>query len=216
MQSPFEIVLMFVILILSVILHEVAHGYAANALGDPTARLSDRLTLNPIPHIDPIGSILIPALLILSGTGILFGWAKPVPYNPYNLKNQRWGEAIVAVAGSATNLLLALIFAGLARAAFAGFIPATAGVFAEAVCLVNLSLGLFNLIPFPPMDGYTFLRGLLPYRFSHAFMQFEGRIRATGSLGIIVVLFAFSFFLAPLFFSLVSVVFSTLVGHPFA
>src|SRR3989344_5105606 len=93
-----DAILALVVLILSIIAHEVAHGYAANSLGDPTARLQGRLTLNPIPHIDLMGSIVIPALLIFTGSPMLFGWAKPVPYNPYNLKNQRWGEALVAIA----------------------------------------------------------------------------------------------------------------------
>src|SRR6185437_7605397 len=97
--DPLALVFEIAILIVSIVIHEVAHGYAANALGDPTARLSGRLTLNPIKHIDLVGSILVPAFLVLTGAGILFGWAKPVPYNPFNLKNQRWGEAIVAAAG---------------------------------------------------------------------------------------------------------------------
>jgi len=86
-----EAILSFIILIVSIIAHEVAHGYAANALGDPTARLSGRLTLNPIPHIDPVGSVLLPALLMFTHSPLFFGWAKPVPYNPYNLQNKRWG-----------------------------------------------------------------------------------------------------------------------------
>ncbi len=106
------------VLIFSVISHEVAHGYAASALGDPTARLAGRLTLNPLPHIDIMGSILIPAFLVLTHAGFMLGWAKPVPYNPYNLKNQRWGEAIVGIAGVATNLFLAVVFGLIARAAY--------------------------------------------------------------------------------------------------
>src|SRR3989344_2127263 len=108
-----------IVLIFSVIIHEVAHGWAANSLGDPTAKLAGRLTLNPIRHIDPVGTILIPLLLKLSGSPFLFGWAKPVPYNPYNLRNQRWGEAFVAVAGVATNLFLAILFGLLARYSYA-------------------------------------------------------------------------------------------------
>ena len=107
--------LSLVVLILSIIVHEVAHGYAANSLGDPTARLAYRLTLNPLPHIDLMGSVIIPALLTFTGSPIMFGWAKPVPYNPYNLKNQRFGETFVAVAGSATNILLAIIFGLIVR-----------------------------------------------------------------------------------------------------
>src|SRR3989344_4253196 len=110
-----EVFLSLVILILSVIVHEVAHGYAANSLGDPTARLAGRLTLNPIPHIDLMGSIVLPALLIFTHSPILFGWAKPVPYNPFNLKNHRWGETLVAVAGVARNLLLVIIFGLIVR-----------------------------------------------------------------------------------------------------
>src|ERR1035437_7873981 len=107
--------LAFIVLILSIIAHEVAHGYAADSLGDPTARLAGRLTLNPLPHIDLMGSIVIPALLVFTQSPIMFGWAKPVPYNPYNLKNHRWGEMLVALAGSATNILLAIIFGLIVR-----------------------------------------------------------------------------------------------------
>ena len=108
-------ILTLVILILSIIVHEVAHGYAANSLGDPTARLAGRLTLNPVSHIDLLGSIIIPGLLVLTGSPIMFGWAKPVPYNPYNLRNHRWGEFLVAIAGVATNLFLAIIFGLIVR-----------------------------------------------------------------------------------------------------
>lgn len=206
------IALTLAILVLSIILHEVAHGYAANALGDPTAKLSGRLTLNPLPHLDLFGSILIPLLLISSGSGVLFGWAKPVPYNPYNLKNQRWGEAIVAVAGSATNLLLALVFTLFVHAANAELIPASAGAFAGTVVFVNLFLGLFNLIPFPPMDGYTVLRGLLPYRFSYGLRAFEERMHSLGLFGILAVLMVFSFVFVEPFFRFVSWVFGFLIG----
>ncbi len=205
-----DLILTVVILILSVIAHEVAHGYAANALGDPTAKLAGRLTLNPLAHIDLLGSIIVPALLIFTNAGVHFGWAKPVPYNPYNLKNQRWGEAIVAVAGSATNILLAVIFAFIFRFAAAGF-PAAA-TFAAAVCFVNLFLGLFNLIPFPPMDGYTVLRGILPYQFSTGLRAFENQVRSLGTLGIILVLIVFSFLFVGPFFQFVSWLFSLLTG----
>ena len=110
-----EIFLSLIVLVLSVIAHEVAHGYAANSLGDPTARLAGRLTLNPLPHIDLMGSLILPALLVFTHSPILFGWAKPVPYNPYNLRAKRWGETLVAVAGSATNILLAIIFGLIVR-----------------------------------------------------------------------------------------------------
>lgn len=202
----------FAILIFSIILHEVAHGYAASALGDPTARLAGRLTLNPLPHIDLIGSVLIPAFLVFTNAGILFGWAKPVPYNPFNLKNQRWGEAIVAAAGPLTNLLIAVIFTFVVRAAALGMIPPEAGTFAALVVFVNLFLGLFNLVPFPPFDGYTVLASVLPYKYTMALRNFEQRIRAWGPMGLIVVLFVFVFFLSGPFYFLVLSIFHFLIG----
>ncbi len=202
--------LTLLVLILSIIAHEVAHGYAADKLGDPTARLAGRLTLNPIPHIDLMGSVLIPILLVLSGAGVLFGWAKSVPYNPYNLKNQRWGEAIVAVAGSATNLLLALIFGLIVR--FGAALPAGAVEVAATICFVNLFLGLFNLIPFPPMDGYTVLRGVMPFRLSYELRAFENRIRSWGTASIILILIVFSYVLAAPFYTGVLFLFKTITG----
>lgn len=200
-----------VVLILSIIIHEVAHGYAAYALGDPTAKLAKRLTLNPLRHIDPIGSVLLPAALVLSHSGFLFGWAKPVPYNPYNLKNQRWGESIVAFAGVGTNLLLAVLFAFVARYAFANGMEMF-GTLAASITLVNLYLGLFNLIPVPPLDGYTFLRGLLPARSALAFREFEDRLRQGGFITLIAVLLVFSYFLSAPFSMFVSWLFNLLIG----
>lgn len=200
-----------VVLVISVIIHEVAHGWAANALGDPTAKLQGRLTLNPVKHIDPIGSLLIPAVLVLSNSSFLFGWAKPVPYNPYNLKNQRWGEAIVGVAGVATNLLIAVIFAILTRVTFDAGMESFASL-AALVVLVNLSLGLFNLLPIPPLDGFTVLRGILPMRASLALRDLEYKIQAGGILSLVLILFLFSYFLSKPFGMLVGQVFRALVG----
>lgn len=210
-MQPDLIVFTVLILVFSIIIHEIAHGYAAYALGDPTAKLARRLTLNPIRHIDPLGSVIIPGLLVLSSSGFLFGWAKPVPYNPYNLRNQRWGEAIVSIAGVATNILLAIVFAVIARGAFAagatGF-----GELAALVVLVNLFLGIFNLFPFPPLDGYTFLRSILPARKAMAFREFEDRLRRGGFLTLIVFLLVFSYFLAKPFVALVFSIFNLLIG----
>lgn len=200
-----------VVLIISVVIHEVAHGWAANALGDPTAKLQGRLSLNPVRHIDPVGSVLIPAILVLTNSAFLFGWAKPVPYNPYNLKNQRWGEAIVGVAGVAVNLFLAVVFALLARAAFSAGMT-DFGTLASLVTLVNLSLGLFNLIPIPPLDGYTVLRGLLPYRMSVGFRALEEKVHAGGILSLILFLLVFSYFFAAPFGILIRTLFAFLVG----
>ncbi|OGG78073.1 hypothetical protein A3A36_02800 [Candidatus Kaiserbacteria bacterium RIFCSPLOWO2_01_FULL_52_12b] len=212
------IILSLVVLILSIIAHEVAHGYAANSLGDPTARLAGRLTLNPLPHIDLMGSIVIPALLIFTQSPILFGWAKPVPYNPYNLKNQRWGEALVAIAGSATNILLAVIFGLIVRF---GSIPlATGGTmldatmlsFAATIAFINLFLGLFNLIPFPPLDGFTVLRSALPWHLSSGLHRLEQHIRAAGALSLILFLVVFSYMFAGPFFNLVLWLFGLITG----
>lgn len=199
------------ILVISVIVHEVAHGWAANALGDPTAKLQGRLSLNPVRHIDPIGSILVPAVLVLTNSPFLFGWAKPVPYNPYNLRNQRWGEAIVGVAGVAVNLFLAIVFALVARYAFgAGMIEFA--TLASMVVLVNLSLGIFNLLPIPPLDGFTVLRGILPFRASMKLREIEDKIQAGGIFSLILILFLFAQFLSAPFGALIRGLFRILVG----
>ncbi len=179
-------ILSLVILILSVIVHEVAHGYAANSLGDPTARLAGRLTLNPIPHIDFMGSIVLPALLVFTGSPILFGGAKPVPYNPYNLRDQRWGEALVAVAGPATNVLIAIFFGLLIRLGVSGSSDVLLSLFVTAT-YTNLVLALYNLIPVPPLDGSKVLRSLLPLRARMAFGGFERSVYAFGPFGLIAI-----------------------------
>jgi len=212
MQTDLETsIFTIVVLIFSIILHEVAHGYAANALGDPTAKLSGRLTMNPLPHIDPIGSVLLPGLLVLTNAGILFGWAKPVPYNPYNLRNQRWGEAIVGIAGVAANLLLAVLFAVIARVAY-GSGAMVFGDLSSIIVFVNLFLGLFNLIPIPPLDGFTVLRGILPGRLAISLRAFEERMMAGGMFALFLFLIVFSYFLATPFYGFVLQVFRVLVG----
>lgn len=198
-----DTILSLVVLILSIIAHEVAHGYAANSLGDPTARLAGRLTLNPLPHIDLMGSIVLPALLIFTHSPILFGWAKPVPYNPYNLTNQRWGEAFVAIAGSATNIFLAIIFGLIVRFGSAAGFDATALSLAATIAFINLFLGFFNLIPFPPLDGFTALRSTLPWNLSSGLTRLEHQIRAAGMLPLIIFLIIFSYIFAGPFFNLV-------------
>lgn len=150
------------VLLFSVVLHEISHGYAAEMQGDPTARMQGRLTLNPIKHIDPIGSILVPLFLFLSNASFLIGWAKPVPFNPYNLRNQRWGEAIVAIAGPSMNILIALIF-GL----FLRFYPIMTLApqivdLIVSIVVINLVLAVFNMVPVPPLDGSKILFALFP------------------------------------------------------
>jgi Zn-dependent protease len=147
-----------IVLIFSVIIHEVSHGYAAYFQGDKTAKYAGRLTLNPIPHIDMLGSIFLPALLIISGSPMVIGWAKPVPFNPYNLRNHKWGEAIVAGAGPMSNIFLALLFGILIR--FSVF-PGLSEPFIYIV-FINLALAVFNLVPIPPLDGSKILFSVLP------------------------------------------------------
>jgi Zn-dependent protease len=150
--SLLDMSLMAVVLLFSVIVHEVAHGYVAWLNGDPTARLAGRITLNPIPHIDPIGTILLPLLLLVTKAGIIFGWAKPVPVNPSYFRNIRWGEVTCSFAGPASNLILAALFAYLLRLNLGG-----AGLIQLAYygCIINIFLALFNLIPIPPWTAPT-------------------------------------------------------------
>ncbi len=156
-----EIIFFVLVLIMSVVIHEVSHGYIAYLLGDPTAKLKGRLTLNPISHIDPIGSIIVPAILALTNSGFLFGWARPVPYNPHNLGGGKWGPAYVAVAGPASNLIIALVFGlGLRFLTFSAEIQG----FLMTIVILNIVLAVFNLIPIPPLDGSKILFSALPYR----------------------------------------------------
>ena len=177
------------ILILSVVLHEVAHGYAANWLGDPTARLAGRLSPNPMLHVDPLGSIVVPAFLVLSGSSFLFGWAKPVPYNPYNLTNQRWGEAIVAAAGPLTNVFLALIFAALVRLAPVFSFPHAFTEMLGYVVLINILLAFFNAIPFPPLDGSKVLVALLPWGLAQKYRALGMYMERLGLIGLFLLIF---------------------------
>ncbi|OHB18499.1 MAG: hypothetical protein A2749_00700 [Parcubacteria group bacterium RIFCSPHIGHO2_01_FULL_45_26] len=156
-----EVILQIVILIMSAVLHEVAHGYVALALGDPTAKLEGRLTLNPLKHLDPFGSVLLPLLMYISTAGaMMFGWAKPVPYNPYNLRRAN-GPAYVALAGPATNLVVAVIFGLIVRVGGSA-LPATFISVVALIVVINVLLAVFNLIPLPPLDGSKVLAIILP------------------------------------------------------
>src|SRR4030042_75688 len=149
----------FIILLFSAIIHEYAHGWMADQLGDPTARMSGRLTMNPIAHIDPMGTIMVPILLALaSGGRFLFAWAKPVPYNPYNLKNPEMDAAKIAFAGPASNLAVALIFGLLMRILTLNSLT----IFFGIIVYINILLAVFNLVPIPPLDGSKLLFAVLP------------------------------------------------------
>jgi len=157
-----EYIFLIAILLFSIVIHEVSHGAMANYLGDPTAKYAGRLTLNPIKHLDPIGSVLVPLFLLLLRSPILFGWAKPVPINPYNFRDQKYGSAKVALAGPGANLSLALVF-GLTLRFFPGLadIPGLYLMFSYIV-FINLLLAIFNLLPVPPLDGSHILFTFLP------------------------------------------------------
>ena len=159
------------------------HGWMADRLGDNTARAAGRLTMNPIPHIDLFGSIILPGLLILSGSGFVIGWAKPVPFNPYNLRDRRYGAAKVAAAGPLANLAIALVMGLILR-----FLPISYGFsgFIGLIILVNIVLAVFNLVPIPPLDGSKILASFLPSKLRH---KYEGLER----YGIMIVI-AFAFF----------------------
>lgn len=147
-------ILELAILIYSVILHEIAHGYVADYLGDPTARLARRLTLDPRPHIDLLMTIALPLLLLISGAGIIFGAAKPVPIDPFNFRDPKKDIALTALAGPVTNLLIAVVLSVLFRI-FPSPLLST-GV------ILNIGLALFNLFPIPPLDGFKVILGILP------------------------------------------------------
>lgn len=163
------IALSVIILIFSVIIHEVMHGYVALMFGDHTAEKAGRLTLNPIPHVDPIGTILLPGLLILLRSGFLIGWAKPVPVNPLNFSDLKRGEIFVSLAGVGANFVLALIFASLYHISFAFFPNILALQILKFGVQINLVLGIFNLLPVPPLDGSKVLIALLPYELARNF-----------------------------------------------
>ena len=166
-------------LIIAIVFHEVAHGWMALMLGDPTAKEQRRLSLNPIRHVDPIGTLLVPGALALFG-GPIFGWAKPVPVNARRLNNPRYGMMAVAAAGPGTNLVLALLGSVL-FGIFAGFafdageaLPDWAVTAGGTFILINVFLALFNLLPIPPFDGSHIVGGLLPRRYARHWQKAQG------------------------------------------
>jgi len=186
-------IFLYIIIVVSAVFHEYAHGWMAYRLGDTTAKDAGRLTLNPLVHIDPVGTVFVPLLLMLT-SGIFIGWAKPVPYNPYNLSDQRYGSLKVAIAGPVSNFLIALIF-GFVLRFFGGTLLASGLVsekFLELLALVifiNIILGIFNLIPFPPLDGSKVFADLFP--------KFWGGFMRLGPLGIVFALIIAFLFLMP-------------------
>lgn len=205
-QQVTETLFFFAVLIFSVIIHEVSHGAVALKLGDPTAKHAGRLTLNPLPHIDPIGSIFLPLLLLASGARVLFGWARPVPINPLNFRNPKIGSLWTALAGPASNLFVAAVFALFVRLIFA-YAPFLNPIipFLKIVVMLNIVLGIFNLVPIPPLDGSKILFVLIPFS-EETLIQFE-------RYGLLLLILFLLFFL-PFVFRIALLIFYTLVGAP--
>ena len=196
-----------VILLISVIIHELAHGYVAYSLGDPTAKYAGRLTLNPLKHLDPFGSVILPLLLFIAGSPFLFGWAKPVPVNPYNFSDKKYGEIKVSVAGPASNLAVALVFGMILR-----FIPgvvllSSPGIQIALTVIVytNIWLAIFNLIPIPPLDGSWILFSFLP----NSMRNVEKFLRQYGIVILVLLILFGGFFWS----SITAAVFQLITGH---
>lgn len=207
MNDLYLLVFQLVVLVMSVVIHEVSHGIVALWQGDPTAKLAGRLTINPMKHLDLFGSIILPLLLVVARSPILFGWAKPVPYNPYNLRNQKWGAAMVGLAGPASNFLIAIVFGVALR-----FLPTASEFlflqnlfqFFAIIVKTNVFLGVFNLVPVPPLDGSKLLFSLLPPGMSSARMFLE----RNGFLVLLLFLFFGFHFITPV----VGVLFRLITG----
>ena len=155
-------VFQIIVLLFSVVIHEVSHGYVAEHLGDPTARLAGRLTLNPLKHLDPFGSVILPVILAVTHSPFIFGWAKPVPYNPNNLRDPVGGGAKIAAAGPISNFIIAIIFAIAFRIAASASSPELLLQRFADIVSINILLAVFNLVPIPPLDGSKLLPAILP------------------------------------------------------
>lgn len=174
-----------VIIVFSAVIHEVMHGVAADWLGDHTARYAGRLTLNPLVHLDPMGSVVLPLFLALSHSPIMFGWAKPVPYNPYNLRPGRFSEAIVAFAGPASNAVLAIIFGYVIRSGLISSDIAVNVLF--PIVVVNTIMAIFNMIPVPPLDGSKVLSSILSGELARGYDRIRATLERNPVIGMLIV-----------------------------
>ncbi len=199
-----------IVLIFSAVVHEVSHGFVANALGDPTAKNAGRLTLNPIKHLELFGSFLLPLLMYFGTAGkFMFGWAKPVPYNPLNLKDPRWDSAYIALAGPCANFFIAVIFGLLVRfihfSGDSGF--ALLPQLFSVIVFINILLGVFNLVPIPPLDGSKVL-------FAFLGDEHEGVVRFLEQNGLMFLLL-FMFFGFQLIMPIIDFLFKIITGLSF-
>lgn len=206
MDQVLQFTFQIAILIFSVVIHEVSHGAVAYAMGDTTAKDEGRLTLNPLNHLDPFGSVILPAITYMVG-GFIFGWARPVPYNPYYLKNQKYGPALVGAAGPLSNVLIALVFGLLIRFGGVLDLPPQFLQIALFITFLNLVLAIFNLVPIPPLDGSKVLFALLPDRAQNLKVFFE-------QYGIFLLLF-FIFFLSGIILPVAYFLFRFITGLSF-
>lgn len=197
------ILFQIIVLIFSAVIHEISHGFMAEKLGDPTARLAGRLTLNPLKHLDPVGSVLLPLILSLVPGGIIFGWAKPVPYNPFNLKNPERGAALIAAAGPLSNFGIAIglsaVYHLLGIAASGAFLMARDLI--EITVLINVMLAVFNLVPIPPLDGAKVAVALLPDS-ARGFKSFFYENNPFGWVVLLVLIFVGIPFLSPIIYEI--------------
>ena len=206
-MQEIDIVFSIAILIMSAVIHEVSHGFMANYLGDPTAKYEGRLTLNPFKHLDFFGSFLVPLVTYVAG-GFVFGWAKPVPYNPFNLKNPKTGAGLIAAAGPASNFIVALFFGLLLRfGQQLAFVPTPFFEIISLIVLINIILGVFNLIPIPPLDGSKVLFSFLPNALQ-GIMDFLERF---GFFFLLIIIFFFSGWVLPI----VQILFRVITGTGF-
>ena len=208
METFIILIFQLAVLLMSVVIHEFAHGWMAFRLGDSTAKHYGRLTLNPLKHLDFWGSFLVPLMIfIFSGGRAIFGWAKPVPFNPHNLRDQRWGTAKVAAAGPSANLLVALVF-GLGLRLIPGQFLALSGLVQifSLIVFLNILLAVFNLVPLPPLDGSKVLFAFLPYSWENVRIFLE---RYGMFLLLLFIFFAFQWILPIVF-----LIYQLIVGLP--
>lgn len=228
MANAIQFIISLAVLVFSVVIHEVSHGLMASVLGDQTAKHSGRLTLNPLPHISLFGTVILP-LMTYFAWGVPVGAAKPVPYNPYNLKNQKWGPAMVAAAGPASNLVMALFF-GLILRLIVWLSPASylapainlsnlISIFG-GIAFINIALAVFNLLPIPPLDGSKVLEPFLPLKVQYRLsIMWRETVMPFFSRNWIIILILFFFFgsyilfaVSGLIFPVISLLFRLITG----
>lgn len=207
MNLAYTLVGYIIILVIVITVHEFCHAWAGHMLGDVTAKVNGRLTLNPLAHIDPFMTLLLPVALILLGSPVVFGAAKPVPFNPYAVRYGKWGAALVAFAGPASNFLMAA-FIGIYLRIFP--IHGIPGQFLLQFVLINIAFFIFNMIPFPPLDGSRILYAIVP----PSVMDVMDKIERYGLMGVFIFLLLFYKFLSPFMTAAVYGIASFLLGHP--